>query len=159
MRGARKPSLAKPTQPTTEEDHWRPQTWQDCQRVLEEFEGVCPFVGCRHHLYLDVDERGGVTFNFPDLESWEIPGSCSLEIAGRDPLGQTLEAVGSFRNVTRERVRQIEAEALRRIISNDLALRPLTCNTPKRITRDWGLEDDDDDAAWVVGLPQTTRPR
>lgn len=73
----------------------------------------CPFVGCRHHLYLDVTRTGGIRFNFPDLEPWELESSCSLDIAAER--ARSGEKVGALLNITRERIRQIEDVALRKI--------------------------------------------
>jgi hypothetical protein len=70
----------------------------------------CPFVGCKFHLYLDVDERiGTIKLNFPDLEPWEMVESCALDVAERG--GVTLEVAAGLLNLTRERTRQIEARA------------------------------------------------
>lgn len=67
----------------------------------------CPFVSCRHHLYLDVQAAtGSIKFNFPDLEPGELADSCALDVAARG--GATLERVAELMNMTRERVRQIE---------------------------------------------------
>lgn len=71
----------------------------------------CPFVGCKHHLYLDVSPTTGtIKLNFPDLEVWELAESCALDVAGEG--AQPLERASALMNVTRERVRQIEAIAL-----------------------------------------------
>jgi len=68
-------------------------------------------VSCRHHLYLEVDEEGGgIKLNFPDLEVWELPETCALDVADRG--GVTLEEVGGYLNLTRERVRQLEVRSL-----------------------------------------------
>ena len=86
-----------------------------CRLELREY-GWCPHVGCKHHLYLDLDDwhRGGtIKLNFPDLEPWEMEESCALEVAERD--GLTLAEVGACLNLTRERVRQLEQRALRRM--------------------------------------------
>lgn len=74
----------------------------------------CPWVGCRHHLFLDVRETGSIKFNFPDVavEDMTRP-TCSLDLA--DEGGLSLEAVGSAMNLTRERARQIEVRTLRRL--------------------------------------------
>jgi hypothetical protein len=71
----------------------------------------CPFVGCRHHLYLDVSpSTGTIKLNFPELEVWELTETCALDVA--DAGGQPLERASALLNVTRERIRQIEALAL-----------------------------------------------
>lgn len=71
----------------------------------------CPWVGCTHHLYLDVLDRGSIRFNFPNKEPWELAESCTLDVAERD--GATLDEVGKTINITRERVRQLIEQALR----------------------------------------------
>jgi hypothetical protein len=74
-------------------------------------ENPCPYVSCRHHLLLDVNEQTGtIKFNFPGTEPWELAVSCSLDVA--DLGGSTLESVAAVLNVSRERIRQIEAAAL-----------------------------------------------
>jgi hypothetical protein len=74
----------------------------------------CPHVSCRHHLYLDVSPAtGAIKLNFPDLEVWELPISCALDIAEEG--GRTLEDVGEIMNLTRERIRQLELKALTRL--------------------------------------------
>lgn len=93
------------------DDHPRiPATRGECQWGFR----PCPFVSCKHHLYLDVSPRtGAIKLNFPDLEVWELPESCALDVADRH--GATLEDVGAIMNLTRERVRQIEVRALTKI--------------------------------------------
>ncbi len=88
----------------------------DVERPLERVEckGMprpCPFVSCKHHLYLDVNqETGSIKLNFPDLEPWELKESCALDVADRG--GITLEEVGEIMNLTRERIRQVEVRGL-----------------------------------------------
>lgn len=74
----------------------------------------CPFVSCKHHLYLDVNPvSGSVKLNFPDLEVWEMKETCALDVADRG--GITLEEVGEILNLTRERIRQVEVRGLLRL--------------------------------------------
>jgi len=71
----------------------------------------CPWVACKHHLYLDVNpETGSIKINFPDLEPWEMGETCALDVANRG--GITLEEVGEIMNLTRERIRQVEVRGL-----------------------------------------------
>lgn len=97
----------------------RPRTRGDCASVPR----PCPYVSCRHHLYLDINpETGSIKFVFPTREPWEMPAeaSCALDVA--DAGGHTLEAVGEIVNVTRERARQIEvsgASAVHETLSAD----------------------------------------
>jgi len=89
-----------------ERGYWRPFTRQDCAS----FQRPCPYVACRYHLYLDVDENSGsIRINYPDKEVWQIEHSCALDVADGPDL--TLEEVGQIMAVTRERVRQIESVA------------------------------------------------
>ena len=96
-----------------EVDERRPRTRGECIQG-ENTERPCPFVSCRHHLYLGVNERtGSIKLNFPGLEVWDLPESCALDVADRGEM--TLEAVGELMNLTRERVRQLEASALEKL--------------------------------------------
>lgn len=71
----------------------------------------CPWVACKHHLYLDINpETGSIKINFPDLEPWELKHTCALDVAERG--GITLEEVGEIMNLTRERIRQVEVRGL-----------------------------------------------
>jgi hypothetical protein len=90
----------------------RPQHRSDCA----EGPRPCPHVSCRHHLYLDVNpQTGTIKLNFPELEVWELAHSCALDVA--DQGGTAIEKVGDFMNVTRERIRQIETQALAKLSS------------------------------------------
>jgi len=103
----------------TEEDlatlaeHLRPTTRGDCLPGGCNAERPCPWVGCRHHLALKVLGSGRVRLWHPDLEVWELPETCALDVADRGP--ESLEKVGAYMGLTRERVRQIEEEGLERI--------------------------------------------
>ena len=88
----------------------RPQKRAEC----ESGERPCPFVACKHHLYLDVSARTrAIKLNFPDLEVWQITETCALDVADRG--GTSLEGVGAIMNLTRERIRQLEVKALAKL--------------------------------------------
>ena len=88
----------------------KPVTRADCGAG----ERPCPFVSCKHHLYLDVSARtGAIKLNFPDLEVWEMVETCALDVADRG--GTTLEEVGAIMNLTRERIRQVEVKGLAKL--------------------------------------------
>lgn len=87
----------------------RPKTRGECMGI----ERPCPFVSCRHHLFLDVNEKGGLKLNFPHLDPDQLIVSCSLDVA-EDGLAK-LEQAGALMNLTRERVRQVEVVALRKL--------------------------------------------
>lgn len=88
----------------------RPLTRRECRSGPR----PCPWVSCRHHLAVDVSEYGALKLNFPDRALGELPATCALDVAERG--GLSLEEVGGLLNVTRERARQIEAAALRKIL-------------------------------------------
>lgn len=78
----------------------------------------CAFASCRYHLWAELKDTA-VRINFPDVEIWDLNYSCALDLAdaGQDRGGMTLEAVGKALNITRERARQIESEALHKLAS------------------------------------------
>jgi hypothetical protein len=144
----------------------RPVNRVDCQGG----ERPCPFVSCKHHLYLDVSARtGAIKLNFPDLEVWEMNETCALDVADRG--GATLEEVGAIMNLTRERIRQVEVKGLAKLqaLRDMAALRDYVDEGPigKRrlpiLAADDDEEeaeaidlddDDDDDLAIVVKAPE-----
>jgi hypothetical protein len=88
----------------------RPMTRSECATGPR----PCPYVACKHHLYLDVNpETGSIKLNFPDLEVWEMSETCALDVADRG--GITLEEVGEILNLTRERIRQVEVKGLEKL--------------------------------------------
>ncbi len=100
-------------------DKERPRKRSECMQK----ERPCMFVSCKHHLYLDVNqETGSIKLNFPDREVWELQETCALDVAARG--GLTLEEVGEILNLTRERIRQVEATGLKKLMEttgeNDL---------------------------------------
>lgn len=107
----------------------RPRTRGDCINGIR----PCPWVGCRHHLYLDVHAKtGAITLNFPAKEPedggpvarpgdrrgpedsavpvWRLKHSCSLDVA--DLGGLNGPEMGDLLELTKERIRQIEVSAL-----------------------------------------------
>lgn len=85
----------------------RPKTRGECVNGIR----PCPFVGCRHHNYLDINEEtGSIKINFPNVAIEDMTDSCSLDAA--DEGGMSLDDVGAKLNITRERTRQIEFFAL-----------------------------------------------
>jgi hypothetical protein len=122
-----------------ESDYWKPRTRTECVDGPR----PCPFISCKHHLYIDVSPRtGAIKLNFPDLEVWELSESCALDVADRG--GTTLEDVGAIMNLTRERIRQVEVKALAKLeaLSDMEALRDYVDEGPNgkrrlpKITKD-----------------------
>jgi hypothetical protein len=98
-------------------DYRRPVQRSECREGIR----PCPFVACKHHLYLDVNPvTGSIKVNFPDIEVWEMKETCALDIAERG--GITLEEVGTIMNLTRERIRQVEMTGLEKLQQQDVAL-------------------------------------
>lgn len=108
------------------DDYPRPRTWGECcsirvwcprcerQHLRGDLPRICecgarlvwrcPWVGCRHHRYLDVSRAGSITYNFPHLQPLEIPEPCGLDLGQRgypaiaDYLGFTHQALFAFRS-------------------------------------------------------------
>ena len=92
----------------------RPTTRSQCLAGGRNEARPCPYVSCSAHLALEVHPRfGSIKTNFADLET--MRDTCALDVADRGET--TLEEVGSLMNLTRERVRVIEAEALAALAS------------------------------------------
>jgi len=90
----------------------RPRTRADCGAEAR----PCPWVACKHHLYLDINpETGSIKINFPDREPWELEHTCALDIA--EAGGKTLDEIGEITNLTRERIRQVEVRGLLKLRS------------------------------------------
>lgn len=82
-------------------DATRPRIRGECECVAR----PCPYVGCRHHLYLDVSRDGTLVLNFPALEPDQLQESCSLDVAEWGEAG--LAEIGRAMNFSRERARQL----------------------------------------------------
>lgn len=101
------PSVATPEE--------RPRTRADCAGGPR----PCPWVGCRHNLYLSVDGKT-VVLTVPAKEPWEMGETCALDVAARG--GQTREELAEMLNVSDEWVRQIELKALAHMARVDARL-------------------------------------
>jgi hypothetical protein len=103
----------------------RPRTRGDCLPGGINAARPCPWVSCKYHLATDVNSwTGAVQIN---TDPTEMEHSCSLDVAehGLDRSGRTLDgyqtetgltAIADLLGVSRERVRQIEAKAMRRLV-------------------------------------------
>lgn len=87
--------------------HPRPRTRAECQDGPR----PCPYVGCKFHLYIDVNpDNGSIKLNFPDREPGDLEESCVLDVAERGGLEQT--RIAELLNVTTTRVQQLEYNAV-----------------------------------------------
>lgn len=82
----------------------RPRTRADCEIGPR----PCPWVGCRHHAATDVSAAGTLR-----LRSVPPSATCTLDLAERG--GMTLTEIATVFGVSRERIRQIELAAMRRV--------------------------------------------
>lgn len=80
-----------------------PRTRGDCLEGGANQDRPCPWTKCKWH----IDHKDA---------------SCVLDVA--DKGGVTLEVVGNYLGVTRERIRQIEWTALRKLAKHGVELRP-----------------------------------
>ena len=116
--------------------HQRPRTRGECPAPAD---GPCPWVSCRHHLAIGINQRTGQLVLNPlafaddgEIDLWPLyrrAGAtvCSLDLADREPWEReqkskeevgdhlTLETIGALLGITRERTRQIELVALRKL--------------------------------------------
>lgn len=152
----------------------RPRTRGECQ----DGERPCPWVSCTEHTVHGLLIReGGDALTDDDLVEalTTLSATCVLDVADDGVGGEdaTLQIVGEILGVTRERVRQIEAKALRRVrrvaedfradLSEDaLPAAPAKPAKPARPARiDWMGEGDDpaetetDTAPAAMGAEET----
>lgn len=88
----------------------RPRTYSDCLRLhLGSEHRPCPFVSCEHHLMLQVI-NGRVFLNHDTDDIDMLPYTCTAYEASGDTL--TLEAVAQRLHISKERVRQLQNEAI-----------------------------------------------
>ena len=91
----------------------RPRTRAKCPPMQADGSRPCPWVGCRHHLHLDVIHNGRLKLTHPERAPWEWARPCSLDHV--DEEGMTLDEVADVMGMSYERVRQLEERALIKI--------------------------------------------
>ncbi len=77
----------------------------------------CPYVRCRYNLYLEVKPNGSLQENWKFAPN-EMRESCALDISEKGE--HTLDQVGEYLNLTRERVRQLQRDALEKLRESGL---------------------------------------
>ena len=96
----------------------KPRIRADCKHIVR----PCPYVGCKYHLYLNITKRGTIKI-VPKVKNvgedvanvlLRMSDTCALDVAERNQ-GMTLEQIGQIMEVSRERIRQIENDALGKI--------------------------------------------
>lgn len=93
----------------------RPRTRLDCLPGGINGARPCPFVSCKHHLYLDVSYGGSVVLN-ADVDADELhllADTCALDVSERG--GATQEGIAGLLGVTHQRAEQIESDALAKL--------------------------------------------
>lgn len=91
----------------------KPRTRSECVNGIR----PCPFVSCRYNLFLEVSPiSGSIHYNFDCVSPADMDpdASCALDVSQTGPL--TLGAVAKYANLTRERIRQIETAAMRKLL-------------------------------------------
>lgn len=118
----------------------RPALYEECRGGHR----PCPIVSCPNNNYLTVMDYGRLKLNHPGVEPWEIPPdqSCAGDMTHGERSNQvrptmshmslvsvldgrtaprggesTLEEIGESQGVSRERIRQIERDALRKMMA------------------------------------------
>lgn len=120
----------------TEQPHKRPRTRGECPPVDKDLGWrLCPFAGCRHHLYLEVYGATVVTLDGDLAELATQRPMCSLDVVDiggteHDPTydGRTflshlmLSEIADLLCVSRQRVDQIVSGAMKKV-ENDAMMR------------------------------------
>ena len=105
-------------EPEVEYPTWaeRPQTRGECLKGGSNEERPCPWITCKWHLYVEFSDHGR-----EEIDVATMKHSCLLDIA--DDGGMTLEEIGEMMKLTRERIRQIEAVALKKLEKRGYSLK------------------------------------
>jgi hypothetical protein len=98
---------------------WMNETLPKTRAECKYGERPCPYVRCRYHLALEVKPNGSLSENFHEI--CEMKETCVLDVAERGE--NTLEYIGECMNITRERVRQLETDALAKLRTSDIDMR------------------------------------
>lgn len=127
----------------------RPATRGDCVDGLR----PCPWATCRWHIAQVRSYRGMPWDEVPDVEEWAA--TCVLDVA--DQGGATLDQVGQALGVSRERVRQLEARAVRLFHSRTGRLLDGFVNDERIQADELAVEPEGE--TFPVGRPQNATAR
>jgi hypothetical protein len=87
----------------------RPVTRGDC----EDAPRPCPWIGCKYHLLTHIKPCNGSLVLESTRHVEDMQETCALDVADRG--GVSLERVGVYLDITRERVRMIEDTAIEKL--------------------------------------------
>ena len=97
----------------------RPITRADCAEGGSNAQRPCPWVGCRWNLWIETSHGGSGSEksppHLPKTDPTSMRYTCALDVAESTGSTRTLEEVGNVLRKTRERVRQIESTAMKKI--------------------------------------------
>ena len=93
--------------------HARPKTRGQCAAEMR----PCPWVRCRHHLFLDAKDNGSLKMHHGETADalFRMRETCSLDAAARGAMD--LDECGAHLGVTHERVRQEQEKAMQSLSS------------------------------------------
>lgn len=87
----------------------RPRTRGDCVNGVR----PCPWVGCRHHLWLDTYKEGRLRFRV-DVPPWELEHSCALDVADEGPHSE--QEIAEIMALSDQAVRIVENSAMKKML-------------------------------------------
>ncbi len=103
----------------------RPRTRGECQGGVR----PCPFVSCRYHLFLDIDEETReIHLNYPGKEIFELENTCSLDIAEKGEV--PLPEVARILNVGQKAVRNLVSRSLATVRARAMPLELVETDSP-----------------------------
>lgn len=116
-----------------ETEHLRPrEAPDDCRPGMPLGLRPCPWVSCRNHLGVTVNDAGSLKVDHGTLDFTTLSDTCAIDVARRHPEGISQEAAGDKTGVTKDRVRQIERKLRARLVRK-----------VRKISTEWSPADAD----------------